>query len=258
MPYDVALPADGPGDEPDVRELIARAQRGDRAARDQLVAANLRLVHAIVARFAGAGREAEDLFQIGCIGLIKAVDRFDLRFPVRFSTYAVPLILGEIRRHLRDDGPLRVSRSLKLLAQQVARAQEDLQQSLGREPTLAEVAAAVGAPVERVVEALEGARAPASIQEAVYEQDGDAIVLGDQIAGGDPGDGAWLDRVALRQGLAQLDPRERQVILLRYFRDRTQVEVAQVLGVSQVQVSRIERRALEKIRRYLEGSAGGP
>jgi RNA polymerase sporulation-specific sigma factor len=238
-----------------VRELVRRAQEGDRAARDRLVEANLRLVRSLVARFASTTVDPEDLFQLGCIGLLKAVDRFDLSFDVRFSTYAVPLILGEIRRHLRDDGPMRVSRSLKQLAQQARKAREKLAGGLGRDPTVAEVARELGVAPEDVVEAMDGARAPASIHQTVHESDGDPIYLLDQLASEDgQKEGQWLDRVALREGLSQLEPREQAVILLRFFRDKTQTEVAAILGCSQVQVSRLERRALEQIRRFMSAS----
>lgn len=238
-----------------VRELVMRAQRGDKSARDRLVEANLRLVRSLAARFASTSADAEDLFQLGCIGLLKAVDRFDLSFNVRFSTYAVPLILGEIRRYLRDDGPLRVSRTLKQLAQHVRRAREKLAGQLGRDVTVAELARELNVAPEEVVQALDGARPPASIHQTVYEGDGDPIYLLDQLAGGDGHrEGQWLDRVALREGLSKLEEREQRVILLRFFRDMTQSEVASILGCSQVQVSRLERRALEQIRRYMSAS----
>jgi RNA polymerase sporulation-specific sigma factor len=238
-----------------VRELVSAAQSGDRNARDRLVEANLRLVRSLVARFASTSADPEDLFQLGCIGLLKAVDRFDLTYDVRFSTYAVPLILGEIRRHLRDDGPLRVSRSLKQLAQLARKAQEKLAGQLGREPTLAEIALDLGTSPEELVEALDGVRAPTSIHQTVHEGEGDPIYLLDQLATPDDArEGLWVDRVTLREGLSQLEPREQTVILLRFFRDKTQTEVASILGCSQVQVSRLERRALEQIRRFVNAS----
>ncbi len=242
------------GQDATFRVLVARAQNGDQSARAALIENNLRLVRSIIARFSGNGREADDLFQLGCIGLLKAVDRFDLSFQVQFSTYAVPMILGEIRRHLRDDGPIRVSRTLKQLAQNAHRVREELAKDLGRDPTVAEVAAGLQAPVEEVVEALECNRPPASIYEPIYTGDGDPIVLGDQLHDQSPGEPVWLDRVALREGLARLGERDRAILMLRYFRDRTQVEVAQLLGISQVQVSRLERRALAQIRTYLSGA----
>lgn len=238
-----------------VRELVARAQQGDKEARDRLVEANLRLVRSLASRFSATGADPEDLFQLGCIGLLKAVDRFDLSYDVRFSTYAVPLIMGEIRRHLRDDGPIHVSRSIRQLAGQARRIQEELTARTGREPTVGELAAELGVSTETLVEALDGVRTPASIHQTVHEGDGDPIYLLDQLASADSAkEGSLIDRVALREGLAHLDPRERQVILLRFFRDQTQTEVAVVLGCSQVQVSRLERRALHRIRAHITAS----
>lgn len=239
----------------EVRELVCRAQAGDKEARERLVEGNLRLVRSLVTRFSATSADPDDLFQLGCIGLLKAIDRFDLSFDVRFSTYAVPLILGEIRRYLRDDGPVRVSRSLKQLAQQARKVRERLSGELGRDPTVGEVARELGVSPEEVVEAMDGARPPASIHQTVHEGDGDPIYLLDQLAADDgTREGLWLDRVALREGLEHLDPRERTVIMLRFFRDKTQTEVASVLGCSQVQVSRLERRALERIRQFVSAS----
>lgn len=238
-----------------VRELVARAQAGEREARDLIVEANLRLVRSLVSRFLSTGADPEDLFQLGCIGLLKAVDRFDLSYDVRFSTYAVPLILGEMRRYLRDDGPIRVSRSVKHLAHQARKAQERLAGLFGREPTIAEVAAELGVGADALVEALEGARLPTSIHQTVHEGEGDPIYLIDQLTSEEAGrDSALLDRVALREGLARLEPREQRILELRFFRDKTQTEVAQILGCSQVQVSRLERRALDRIRHHISAS----
>lgn len=238
-----------------VRDLVARAQSGERAARDRLVEANLRLVRSLANRFISTGADLEDLFQLGCIGLLKAVDRFDLSYEVRFSTYAVPLILGEMRRYLRDDGPLRVSRGLKQLAHQARKIREKLSADLGRDPTVAEIAKELSVSPEDVLQAMDGARIPASIHQTIHEGEGDPIYLLDQLASEDSSrEGQWLDRVALREGLACLEPREQKVILLRFFRDKTQTEVAAILGCSQVQVSRLERRALEQIRRHMTAS----
>lgn len=239
----------------EIRDLVGRAQAGEKGARERLVEGNLRLVRSLVARFSSTSADPEDLFQLGCIGLLKAIDRFDLSYDVRFSTYAVPLILGEIRRHLRDDGPVRVSRSLKQLAQQARKVRERLSGEMGRDPTVGEVARELGVRAEEVVEAMDGARPPASIHQTVHEGDGDPIYLLDQLAAEDSSrEGLLLDRVALREGLDQLEPRERTVILLRFFRDKTQTEVASLLGCSQVQVSRLERRALERIRQFVSAS----
>lgn len=239
----------------EVRELVLRAQDGEKAARDQLVEGNLRLVRSLVARFGSNGADPEDLFQLGCIGLLKAIDRFDLSYGVRFSTYAVPLILGEIRRHLRDDGPMRVSRSLKQLAHQIRKVRERLAAEQGRDPTVAELARELGSSPEEVLEAMDGVRPLASIHQTVHEGEGDPIYLLDQLAVQDgQREGLWVDRVALRESLEHLEDRERTVIMLRFFRDRTQSEVAAILGCSQVQVSRLERRALERIREHVSAS----
>lgn len=231
--------------------LIRRAQRGDQAARDAVVTSNLALVRSLVGRFADSGYELDDLFQIGCVGLLKAIDRFDFSYDVRFSTYAVPMILGEIRRHLRDDGLVRVSRSTKALAQAARKAREALTGALGREPTVTEISEAIGASREDVVVALEASRPVNSIHETVYEGDGDPILVLDCLSAKDPGEEEWVERAALRQGLASLPERERKILALRYFRGKTQSEAAEVVGISQVQVSRIERRALQMLRGYV-------
>jgi RNA polymerase sporulation-specific sigma factor len=231
--------------------LVRRAQMGDQTARDAVVTANLALVRSLVGRFAGTGYDLDDLFQIGCLGLLKAVDRFDFSYDVRFSTYAVPMILGEIRRHLRDDGLVRVSRSTKALAYSARKAREALTGTLGREPTVAEISEAIGAPREEVVAALEASRPVNSIHETIHEGDGDPIFVLDRIAALDPGEEEWAERAVLRQGLASLPDRERRILALRFFRGKTQSEVAEMVGVSQVQVSRIERRALEMLRVYI-------
>jgi len=238
-----------------VRDLVARSQSGEKGARDQLVEANLRLVRSLAQRFTSSGLDPEDLFQLGCIGLLMAVDRFDLSYGVRFSTYAVPLILGEIQRHLRDDGPIHVSRGIRQLAGRARRLQEELFGSLGREPTLAEIATSLKVSQEELVEALEGVRMPSSIHQTVHEGDGDPIYLLDQLTSAESADeGAMIDQVTLQEGLSLLEPREQMVITQRFFRDRTQTEVASLMGCSQVQVSRLERRALARIRQYMNVS----
>jgi len=239
--------------EETTRTLIARAQAGDAEAREELVLRHDRLVRSIVHRFQASGRDQEDLYQLGRLGLLKAIDRFNLDLPVQFSTYAVPLILGEIRRYLRDDSPLRVSRTMKALAAQARRTQEALYRTLEREPTLAEVAGALGESMETVIQALESVRPPASLHEPIYSGSDEPIYLHEQLAS-DESEPLWLDRVALREGLDHLGTREREILLLRYFRDKTQTEVARLLGISQVQVSRLERRALNQIRQYLTGT----
>lgn len=233
-----------------VRDLIRQSQSGDTAARDKLVLGNQRLVWAVVQRFLGRGYEADDLFQIGCIGLMKAVDKFDLEYEVKFSTYAVPMIIGEIQRFLRDDSTVKVSRSLKETAKHIRRVRDELAKKWGRQPRITEIAEELGIEPSEVVFAQEALRTPASIHETVFENDGDPIYLMDQIA--DEEGGTWFDRIALHEVLGTLPERERLIVYLRFFRDKTQSDVARVLGISQVQVSRLEKRILQKIREQLE------
>ncbi|MCL6548474.1 MAG: RNA polymerase sporulation sigma factor SigF [Alicyclobacillus sp.] len=234
----------------EVRRLIEQSQAGDGAARDELVLANQRLVWAVVQRFLGRGYEADDLFQIGCIGLMKAIDKFDLSYDVKFSTYAVPMIIGEIQRFLRDDSTVKVSRSLKEQARQIRRVREELAKRLGRQPHISEIAEEMGIEASEVVFAQEALRSPASIHETVFENDGDPIYLMDQLA--DDDQSAWFDKIALHEVLSRLPERERLIVYLRFFKDKTQSDVAKVLGISQVQVSRLEKRILQNIREQLE------
>ncbi|MDF2683131.1 MAG: sigF [Brevibacillus sp.] len=233
-----------------VKDLIAKSQAGDADARELLVNSNIRLVWSVVQRFINRGYEADDLFQIGCIGLLKAVDKFDLSYDVRFSTYAVPMIIGEIQRFLRDDGTVKVSRSLKETANKVRRAKDELYKQFGRAPTIAEVAEAVGITPEEVVFAQEASRAPSSIHETVFENDGDPITLIDQIA--DESVNKWFEKIALKDAISRLTEREQLIVYLRYYKDQTQSEVAERLGISQVQVSRLEKRILLTIKDQIE------
>ncbi|GMA52465.1 RNA polymerase sigma factor [Alicyclobacillus contaminans] len=233
----------------ELRALIQASQQGDVNARDQLVLGNQRLVWAVVQRFLGRGYEADDLFQIGCIGLMKAIDKFDLSYDVKFSTYAVPMIIGEIQRFLRDDSTVKVSRSLKETARHIRHVRDELAKSLGRQPHITEIAEAMGIEPADVVFAQEAMRAPASIHETVFENDGDPIYLQDQIA--DEEGHEWIDRIALHEVLNRLPERERLIVYLRFFKDKTQSDVARVLGISQVQVSRLEKRILNAIRDQL-------
>ncbi|MCL6625534.1 RNA polymerase sporulation sigma factor SigF [Alicyclobacillus shizuokensis] len=234
----------------EIRALIARSQQGDVAARDELVIGNQRLVWAVVQRFLGRGYEADDLFQIGVIGLMKAIDKFDLSYDVKFSTYAVPMIIGEIQRFLRDDSTVKVSRSLKETARHIRRARDELAKRLGRQPQITEIADELGIDPSEVVFAQEALRAPTSIHETVFENDGDPIYLMDQIA--DEESVSWLDHIALHEVLGRLPERERLIVYLRFFKDKTQSDVAAVLGISQVQVSRLEKKILRSIRQQLE------
>lgn len=233
-------------DDQEVKSLIYQSQEGNKQARDKLVESNIRLVWSVVQRFLNRGYEADDLFQIGCIGLLKSIDKFDLSYDVKFSTYAVPMIIGEIQRFLRDDGTVKVSRSLKEMANKIRRAKDDLSKTLGRQPKISEIADDLGITPEEVVFAQDAMRSPSSIHETVYENDGDPITLMDQIS--DEDQHKWFDRFALKEAIIGLSERERLIVYLRYFKDHTQSEVAERLGISQVQVSRLEKKILKHIK----------
>ena len=244
--------------------LIARSQAGERDAREVLIEKNLGLVHHIVRRFAGRGYELEDLFQVGAIGLMKAIDKFDLTLGLRFSTYAVPMITGEIKRFLRDDGPVKVSRTIKENGLKVKLASQKLQAAGGHEPTLQDLAAEAGLSVEDVVLAMEANVEVESIYSAVYQDDGSEVYLVDKLVKGrnsavgssavggcgseDEEKEKLLDHMLLKQLLDGLEPAERELIYMRYFQDKTQMEIASILGISQVQVSRMEKKILLRMR----------
>lgn len=228
--------------------LIEKSHAGDKQAREVLIEKNLGLVHHIVKRFLNRGVDAEDLFQIGCIGLMKAVDKFDLAFDVKFSTYAVPMISGEIKRFLRDDGMVKVSRSLKENGWKITRAREQFQHEHGREPTLEEIAKVTGLSTEEVVMAMDAGAEVESIYKSVYQSDGNEIYLVDQIAGKNNEREKLLNHMLLKQLLSELEGEERELIRLRYFQGKTQTEVAGRLGISQVQVSGLEKRILRRLR----------
>lgn len=242
----------------EMRELLRKAKAGDALARDKLVNCNLKLVFNMVKRFQNRGYELEDIFQIGCIGLMKAIDKFDLSYNVKFSTYAVPMIVGEIRRFLRDDNPIKVSRSLKETAYKVQQMRDFLVTRLGREPSVGEVAAELGLSREEVVNALEAAQVPTSIFETLHQDDGDPIYLLDQLSGDEEGDTPWLEQIAVRELLNKLPERDRLIITWRFFEDKTQSDIAARLGLSQVQVSRLERQALKRLKELLEEGDEGP
>lgn len=244
----------------DTKELILRAHNGDKAARDKLVLENIGLVYSVSRRFAGRGYELEDINQIGTIGLIKAIDKFDDSFDVRFSTYAVPMIAGEIKRFLRDDGMLKVSRSLKENGYRIKKASDKLVSQNGREATIEELAAATELSVEDVVMALEANTDVESIYRTIYQNDGNEVYLVDKLSGSsgdtvrDEFAGAQeqlLNSILLEQLLAELDELEGKLIMLRYFKEMTQTQVADKLGISQVQVSRLEKKILRKLRGYI-------
>lgn len=234
----------------EVKTLIAESQQGSDQARERLIHHNIRLVWSVVQRFMGRGYEADDLFQIGCIGLLKAVDKFDLSYDVKFSTYAVPMIIGEIQRFLRDDGTVKVSRSLKETANRIRKTKDELSKKLGRSPTVKEIADQLEVTPEEIVFAQEANRTPTSIHEKVYENDGDPITLMDQIA--DDQESAWFDKLALKEAIENLSEREKLIVYLRYYKDQTQSEVAKRLGISQVQVSRLEKKILQTMRNQME------
>ncbi len=241
------------GDE-ELKDLICKAQAGDKLAKECILENNLNLVRSIVHRFTNRGYEWDDLFQIGCIGLIKSIERFDINFSVKFSTYAVPMIIGEIRRYIRDDNPVKVSRPVKELAHRIHRAQEKLQGLLGREPTIGEVAKDLALAPQEIVSALEAIQPMASLYDHTFHDDGDPILLLDQIKCSDGQDNAYFEKLALKEVISRLPVKERKVIYLRFFEDRTQAEIATIIGLSQVQVSRIEKHALKLIREYLQTS----
>lgn len=231
-------------------ELLKKVKSGDMKAREELITGNLRLVLSVIQRFAGRGESPDDLFQVGCIGLIKAIDNFDTSLDVRFSTYAVPMISGELRRYLRDNTSVRVSRSLRDLAYKAMQAKEELIANNQKEPTIEEIAKVVGSPKEDVVMALESITEPISLFEPVYSDAGDTIYVMDQI--GDKNDDTnWLEEIMLKDAVSSLNERERKILNLRFFVGKTQIEVAEEIGISQAQVSRLEKGAIRKIKSLL-------
>ncbi|MDR3586576.1 MAG: SigF/SigG family RNA polymerase sporulation sigma factor [Desulfosporosinus sp.] len=226
------------------------AKEGDAVARERLINCNLKLIFNLVQRFAHRGYEIEDLFQIGTIGLIKAIDKFDFTYGVKFSTYAVPMIIGEIRRFLRDDHPIKVPRSYKELVYKVNRARDELSATLGREATIGEIATNIGVEREEIVAALEAIQSPTSIYDTLYQDDSDPIYVLDQLSEEKGFDPSWFENIALKEALDQLPEREKRVLLMRFFEDKTQSQIASLLQLSQVQISRIERAALHKIRLF--------
>lgn len=238
----------------DISVLIARAQEGSQEARELLVEKNLGLVHHIVKRFLGRGYDAEDLFQIGSIGLIKSIDKFDLSYDVKFSTYAVPMITGEIKRFLRDDGMVKVSRTIKENGWKVRQAQEKIAGEKGREATLPEIEAETGINREDIVLAMEAGAEVESIHKPVYQQDGSEIYLVDRLPEKRNDNEVLLNHLVLESLFEELDERERELITLRYFEDKTQTQVAKRMGITQVQVSRLEKKILLRMRCILNGS----
>ena len=233
------------------RELLTRSKAGDSDARNQLIYGNLRLVLSIIHRFSGRHENMDDLFQVGCIGLIKAVDNFNLDLDVKFSTYAVPMIIGEIRRYLRDNNSIRISRSIRDLAYRALQAREELQMEKGEKPTVEQIAERLGEKRENVMRAMEAIVEPISLYEPVYSDNGDSIYVMDQLSDTSVNDENWLEDIALRDAMNKLSEREQTIIRLRYYRNKTQMEIAEEIGISQAQVSRLEKAALERMRKQI-------
>lgn len=232
----------------DAMELIRKAHQGDKEARDRMVLDNVGLVWSIVRRFQGRGYEMEDLFQIGSIGLLKAVDKFDLSYEVRFSTYAVPMIVGELKRFLRDDGMIKVSRSIKEMSMKVKTAREELCFAMGREPTIEEIAKEVGASKEEVAASIEAGAEVESLYKTVNQNDENSLCLMDKIEDQDDSQEKLLNHMVLETLIGQLEEKEKEIILRRYFKNQTQTQVAEALDISQVQVSRLEKKILKRMR----------
>lgn len=228
-------------------ELLKKTKTGDLFAREELINGNLRLVLSVIQRFTNRGENPDDLFQIGCIGLIKAIDNFDITQQVKFSTYAVPMIIGEIRRYLRDNSPVRVSRSIKDTAYKAMQAKEAITKRTNREPTVEEIAKELEISVPDVVMALESIVSPVSLYEPVYSDGGDTIYVLDQV-GDNNDDSNWLDEIALKESIKNLSNREKRILSLRFLQGKTQMEVSEEIGISQAQVSRLEKNAMNKIR----------
>ncbi len=233
--------------EKEKMELLKKAKEGDTKAREDLINGNLRLVLSVIQRFLNRGENPDDLFQVGCIGLIKAIDNFDVSHDVKFSTYAVPMIIGEIRRHLRDNNSVRVSRSMRDTAYRAIQAKEKLSNELQREPTVEEIAEELEMKKEQVVIALEAIVEPISLYEPVYNDGGDAIYVMDQVGDNNTAD-SWIDEILLKQAIENLSEREKRILNLRFMLGKTQTEVAKEVGISQAQVSRLEKGVLKKIK----------
>lgn len=235
----------------EMRKLFRRIHEGDEEARRKLVNGNLRLVLSVIQRFTNRGEFVDDLFQVGCIGLMKAIDNFDLSQNVKFSTYAVPMIIGEIRRYLRDNNPIRVSRSLRDTAYKALQVRDSLVSKNSREPTVTEIAKELNAPREDVIFALEAIQEPVSLFEPIYHDGGDPIYVMDQISDDKNLDANWIESVSVREALNRLGEREKHILTLRFFQGKTQMEVADEIGISQAQVSRLEKAALLNMKKHM-------
>lgn len=237
--------------EEEKAELFERIKAGDEEARETYIKGNLRLVLSVIKRFEGSSENADDLFQIGCVGLMKAVDHFDPSRMVKFSTYAVPMIIGEIRRYLRDNNSIRVSRSLRDTAYKAIYAKENYMKQNLKEPTINEIASEIGIEKEEIVYALDAIQSPVSLYEPVYTEGGDTLYVMDQISDKKNKEESWVEDISLKEALKRLDERERNIIEMRFYQGKTQMEVAREIGISQAQVSRLEKHALKNMRAYL-------
>ena len=233
------------------KQLLEKTKQGDADARQELISGNLRLVLSVVQRFSGRKENLDDLFQVGCIGLVKAVDNFNTALEVKFSTYAVPMIIGEIRRYLRDNNAIRISRSIRDLAYRALQIREAFMHDQGCEPTPEQIADQLGEKKENIVRAMDAIVEPISLYDPVYSDSGDSIYVMDQISDADDGDKIWLENIALCDAMKKLTKREQSIIRLRFYENKTQMEIASTIGISQAQVSRLEKGALEKMRREI-------
>ena len=238
--------------EEEKTKLFHKIQKGDKEAREEFIKGNLRLVLSIIQRFAGSGENIDDLFQIGCIGLMKSVDNFDVTLNVRFSTYAVPMIIGEIRRYLRDNNSIRVSRSIRDIAYKAIYTKEAFMKENDREPTVEEIANILELPVENIVLALDAIQNPVSLYEPVYGEGGDTLHIMDQISDKKNKEESWIEEISLKAAIEHLSSREHKIIHLRYFEGKTQMEVAEEIHISQAQVSRLEKKALHSMKEFLK------
>ena len=237
--------------EDEMMELMARSKQGDQEARNALVEGNLRLVLSVIQRFSGSGESPDDLFQVGCIGLIKAITNFSMDYNVKFSTYGVPMIAGEVRRFLRDNSAIRVSRSLRDTAYRVLQAREAMMKDQQKEPSMEEIAEHLGLPVEEVNFAMDAIASPMSLYDPIYSDGGDPLTVMDQVKDNKNTDEKWIEHIALREAISQLGDREKRILALRFYDGRTQMEVAGEVGISQAQVSRLEKNAIEQIRKAI-------
>ena len=236
----------------EMRKLFKKMHQGNVIARNKIVGGNLRLVLSVLQRFNNRGEPIDDLFQVGCIGLMKAIDNFDLSKNVKFSTYAVPMIIGEIKRHLRDNNPIRVSRSLRDTAYKALQMKEEIESKNAEEVNLTEVAQEIGIPREEIVHALDAIQDPISLFEPIYNDGGDPIYVLDQISDDNKDNESWLEGIAVREALRKLEEREKLILALRFYEGKTQMEVANNIGISQAQVSRLEKAALKDLKKYVK------